>query len=132
MQVHLCEAQGIPELVDVPCYGQSAMLVAVKILRKNATESARFVLLLATLYFSKVLGDRFQNRNHNNFFRNDFFKEIQILSRLRDPNIVHVLGTCTKEEPLCMIVEYMENGDLHQFLRNHVPETPSHNINTLR
>ncbi|KAG1704468.1 Discoidin domain-containing receptor 2 [Nymphon striatum] len=103
-EVHLCEAQGIPELVDVPCYGKSSMLVAVKILRKNATESAR----------------------------TDFFKEIKVLSRLRDPNIVHVLGTCTNEEPLCMIVEYMEHGDLHQFLQNHVPETAAHDINTLR
>ncbi|GBM04718.1 Discoidin domain-containing receptor 2, partial [Araneus ventricosus] len=92
-EVHLCEAEGIPELIDVPCLG-SKKLVAVKTLRKTASEQAR----------------------------SDFYKEVKILSRLRDPNIVHVLGICTKDEPLCMIVEYMENGDLNQFLQQHVPE----------
>ncbi|GFY42394.1 discoidin domain-containing receptor 2, partial [Trichonephila inaurata madagascariensis] len=91
--VHLCEAEGIPELIDVPCLG-SKTLVAVKTLRKTASEQAR----------------------------SDFYKEVKILSRLRDTNIVHVLGVCTKDEPLCMIVEYMENGDLNQFLQQHVPE----------
>ncbi|XP_022252531.1 discoidin domain-containing receptor 2-like isoform X1 [Limulus polyphemus] len=92
-EVHLCEADGIPELVDVPCYGNKTM-VAVKTLRQNASDQAR----------------------------NDFYKEVKILSRLRDPNIVHVLGVCTREEPLAMIVEYMENGDLNQFLQQHIPE----------
>ncbi|CAN7937136.1 unnamed protein product [Ixodes hexagonus] len=55
--------------------------------------------------------------------RADFLKEVKILSRLRDPNIVHVLGVCTRDDPLTMIVEYMENGDLHQFLQHHLPDT---------
>uniref|UniRef100_T1J7A6 Protein kinase domain-containing protein n=1 Tax=Strigamia maritima TaxID=126957 RepID=T1J7A6_STRMM len=93
-EVHLCEAEGIPELIDVPTFGTSK-LVAVKTLRKNATETAR----------------------------SDFHKEVRILSRLRDANIVRVLGICTRDEPLCMIVEYMENGDLNQFLQEHVAET---------
>ncbi|KAG8185374.1 hypothetical protein JTE90_023119 [Oedothorax gibbosus] len=92
-EVHLCEAEGIPELIDVPCLANKT-LVAVKTLRKTASDQAR----------------------------TDFYKEVKILSRLRDPNIVHVLGVCTKDEPLCMIVEYMENGDLNQFLAKHVPE----------
>lgn len=94
-EVHLCEAEGIPELVDVPVSYGTKKLVAVKTLRKNATEHARA----------------------------DFLKEVKILSRLRDPNIVHVLGVCTRDEPLTMIVEYMENGDLHQFLQHHLPDT---------
>lgn len=93
-EVHLCEAEGIPELVDVPTFG-TCTLVAVKLLRPNASEVARC----------------------------DFHKEVRILARLRDPNIVRVLGVCTRDEPLCMIVEYMENGDLNQFLQEHVAET---------
>ena len=60
---------------------------------------------------------------------------MRILARLRDPNIVRVLGMCTRDEPLCMIVEYMENGDLNQFLQVHVAEsTPVRptNATTLR
>ena len=56
--------------------------------------------------------------------RADFHKEIKIMSQLKDPNIVRVIGVCTQEEPLCMIVEYMKYGDLNQFLIDHVPEGP--------
>lgn len=38
------------------------------------------------------------------------------MSRLRDPNIVRLLAVCVDTDPLCMITEYMENGDLNQFL----------------
>lgn len=40
------------------------------------------------------------------------------MSRLRDPNIVRLLAVCVDTDPLCMITEYMENGDLNQFLRS--------------
>jgi hypothetical protein len=49
--------------------------------------------------------------------RTDFHKEVKIMSRLKDPNIVRVLGVMTQDEALGVIVEYMECGDLHQFLR---------------
>lgn len=48
--------------------------------------------------------------------RNDFLKEVKILSRLKDPNIIRLLGVCVRDDPLCMITEYMESGDLNQFL----------------
>lgn len=38
------------------------------------------------------------------------------MSRLKDPNIIRLLAVCIAEDPLCMITEYMENGDLNQFL----------------
>ncbi|KAI4810184.1 hypothetical protein KUCAC02_019025 [Chaenocephalus aceratus] len=67
---------------------ESPLLVAVKTLREDANKNAR----------------------------NDFLKEIRIMSRLRDPNIVRLLAVCVDTDPLCMITEYMENGDLNQFL----------------
>lgn len=54
--------------------------------------------------------------------RNDFLKEIKIMSRLKDPNIIRLLAVCICSDPLCMITEYMENGDLNQFLSRHEPE----------
>lgn len=38
------------------------------------------------------------------------------MSRLKDPNIIRLLAVCITDDPLCMITEYMENGDLNQFL----------------
>lgn len=57
------------------------------------------------------------------------------MSQLKDLNIVRVLGVCTQEEPLCMVVEYMKYGDLNQFLIDHEPEGPvaeAANLKTLR
>ena len=52
--------------------------------------------------------------------RNDFYKEVKIMSRLKDPNVVRVMGVCTQDNPPCVIVEYMKYGDLNQFLQQHV------------
>uniref|UniRef100_A0AAQ5X3Z3 Discoidin domain-containing receptor 2 n=1 Tax=Amphiprion ocellaris TaxID=80972 RepID=A0AAQ5X3Z3_AMPOC len=96
--VHLCEAEGMQEfmnkefLFDIP--EDQPVLVAVKMLRSDANKNAR----------------------------NDFLKEIKIMSRLKDPNIIRLLAVCIYSDPLCMITEYMENGDLNQFLSRHEPE----------
>lgn len=107
-EVHLCEiaadmtmAGGCGQLLAVDegiddgvgCLRVQPLLVACKLLKLDAGEAAR----------------------------KDFQREIKILSRLRDPNIVRVLGMCRSEgsQPLCVIVEYMQFGDLHQFLRKH-------------
>lgn len=41
------------------------------------------------------------------------------MARLKDPNIIRLLGVCVQDDPLCMITDYMENGDLNQFLSAH-------------
>ncbi|KAF3858700.1 hypothetical protein F7725_011901 [Dissostichus mawsoni] len=91
-EVHLCEAEGMQDFLDedlsIEGTNESPLLVAVKTLREDANKNAR----------------------------NDFLKEIRIMSRLRDPNIVRLLAVCVDTDPLCMITEYMENGDLNQFL----------------
>uniref|UniRef100_A0A8C5NFW6 receptor protein-tyrosine kinase n=1 Tax=Gouania willdenowi TaxID=441366 RepID=A0A8C5NFW6_GOUWI len=99
--VHLCEAENMLDFVDedlsLAGIDESPLLVAVKTLREDANKNAR----------------------------NDFLKEIRIMSRLRDPNIVLLLAVCVDTDPLCMITEYMENGDLNQFLSPPNPQTKS-------
>uniref|UniRef100_A0A8C4H886 Discoidin domain-containing receptor 2 n=1 Tax=Dicentrarchus labrax TaxID=13489 RepID=A0A8C4H886_DICLA len=91
-EVHLCEAEGLPEFLGegspLPDRDGRSVLVAVKQLRADATSQAR----------------------------NDFLKEIKIMSRLNDPNIIRLLCVCVSSDPLCMVTEYMENGDLNMFL----------------
>ncbi len=48
----------------------------------------------------------------------EFMKEVRVMARLKHENVVQLLGVCD-EEPKCMVVEYMENGDLNQFLKNY-------------
>lgn len=94
-EVHLCEVENPHDLasLDFPVSVRKGqpLLVAVKILRPDATKNAR----------------------------NDFLKEVKIMSRLKDPNIIRLLGVCVQDDPLCMITDYMENGDLNQFLSAH-------------
>uniref|UniRef100_A0A8D2J357 receptor protein-tyrosine kinase n=1 Tax=Varanus komodoensis TaxID=61221 RepID=A0A8D2J357_VARKO len=94
-EVHLCEVENPQDLLSLefPFNVRKGrpLLVAVKILRSDATKNAR----------------------------NDFLKEMKIMSRLKDLNIVRLLGVCVQDDPLCMITEYMENGDLNQFLSGH-------------
>ena len=50
--------------------------------------------------------------------RNLFDKEYQFMRRLNHPNVVRLLGYCKTDTPFIMM-EYMENGDLNQFLQKH-------------
>ncbi|XP_051003760.1 discoidin domain-containing receptor 2 isoform X1 [Acomys russatus] len=96
-EVHLCEVEGMEKFKDkdfaLDVSANQPVLVAVKMLRADANKNAR----------------------------NDFLKEIKIMSRLKDPNIIRLLAVCITDDPLCMITEYMENGDLNQFLSRHEP-----------
>ncbi|XP_041098575.1 discoidin domain-containing receptor 2 isoform X2 [Polyodon spathula] len=106
-EVHLCEAEGLQEFLvgDAPLPDPDGrpVLVAVKKLRADASKNAR----------------------------NDFLKEIKIMSRLKHPNIVRLLGVCVCADPLCMITEYMENGDLNQFLSQREKESTLTHANNI-
>ena len=47
-----------------------------------------------------------------------FEKEIKFMGRLKHENVVRLLGICSQGD-IFMIMEYMENGDLNQYLRRH-------------
>lgn len=47
--------------------------------------------------------------------RENFEREIKFMSRMRHANVVRLLGVCRSAEPF-IVMEYMENGDLHDFL----------------
>ncbi|KAK2154274.1 hypothetical protein LSH36_272g02041 [Paralvinella palmiformis] len=49
--------------------------------------------------------------------RRDFDREAELLTSLHHTNIVTFYGVCADGDPLMMVFEYMENGDLNNFLR---------------
>ena len=51
--------------------------------------------------------------------RESFEKEIKSLSRLHHPNVIHLLGVGMVGIPF-MMMEYMENGDLNEFLQKQI------------
>lgn len=53
----------------------------------------------------------------------EFKKEAELMSKLQHANIVCLLGVSFREEPLCMLFEYMAYGNLHEYLMNHSPRS---------
>ncbi|XP_049762507.1 discoidin domain-containing receptor 2-like isoform X1 [Schistocerca cancellata] len=92
-EINLCTTSRYPEDINSDCSDYD--LVAVKILRQGASESKR----------------------------HDFESEAHILARLKDRNIVQLLGASLTTEPPCLVFEYSSCGDLNQFLQEHVADT---------
>ncbi|MED6164166.1 hypothetical protein PIB30_087043 [Stylosanthes scabra] len=47
----------------------------------------------------------------------DFRHEVNLLVKLRHPNVVQFLGAVTDRKPLMLITEYLRGGDLHRYLK---------------
>jgi tRNA A-37 threonylcarbamoyl transferase component Bud32 len=48
----------------------------------------------------------------------DFQHEVQLLVKVRHPNIVQFLGAVTWKPPLMLVTEFLAGGDLHQLIRS--------------
>ncbi|KDR16037.1 Tyrosine-protein kinase transmembrane receptor ROR1, partial [Zootermopsis nevadensis] len=81
--------------VNAGVAGEVPLLVAIKALKENATPKTQA----------------------------DFRREVELMTDLHHPNIVCLLGVVMKGEPLCMLFEYMTQGDLHEFLICHSPRS---------
>ena len=98
-EVHIAEANGLDEIYGNLGHSNSwglpdTAMVAVKLLKSVGSEVEK-----------------------------EFMKEVEVMSTLKDENVVRLLGVC-HEHPKLMVLEYMENGDLNQFLRqNEASET---------
>ena len=57
----------------------------------------------------KVLNDR-------SIDSREFYLEIKILTRLHHPNILQVLGCCTTQKPIAIVLEFMANGSLEFYV----------------
>ncbi|TKY69638.1 phosphorylation protein [Spatholobus suberectus] len=59
----------------------------------------------------------------------DFRHEVNLLVKLRHPNVVQFLGAVTDRKPLMLITEYLRGGDLHKYLKDKGALSPSTAIN---
>lgn len=71
-----------------------------------------------------ILGGEFKNSfciivvikifklNVDKNIKDDFFKEVKVMVGLKYLNVIWLLGVCW-DDFMCMIVEYMVNGDLN-------------------
>ncbi|KAK9052170.1 hypothetical protein SSX86_028798 [Deinandra increscens subsp. villosa] len=63
------------------------------------------------------------------FVIQDFRHEVNLLVKLRHPNIVQFLGAVTQKKPLMLITEFLRGGDLHQYLKEKGALSPTTSIN---
>ncbi len=63
------------------------------------------------------------------WIRSGFYQEVRLLAALDDPHLSRVLAVCTTEEPFCVVLEYLDYGDLNQFLKLH-RFRPDHQVNS--
>ncbi|KAF8562055.1 hypothetical protein P879_07908 [Paragonimus westermani] len=49
--------------------------------------------------------------------RDEFLEEARLMKSLRHPNLVELLGACTREPPYYIVTEFMCNGNLLEYLR---------------
>ncbi|KAH7656407.1 Dual-specificity kinase protein [Dioscorea alata] len=59
----------------------------------------------------------------------DFRHEVNLLVKLRHPNIVQFLGAVTERKPLMLVTEFLRGGDLHQYLKEKGALSPATAVN---
>ena len=52
----------------------------------------------------------------------DFEREASLMAEFNHPNIVKFLGVCAIGKPMCLLFEYMDKGDLNDYLRMCSPD----------
>ncbi|XP_011501342.1 PREDICTED: discoidin domain-containing receptor 2 [Ceratosolen solmsi marchali] len=92
--VHVCEVDRFPGYEEV-FRSTSSDLVVVKSLRPGSSDILRL----------------------------EFREEAKRLAQLNDRNIVRLLGASLDDDPMCIVLENGECGDLNQYLQSHVAET---------
>lgn len=63
------------------------------------------------------------NENASPALQEDYQRETSVMASLNHPNIITLVGLCTKEKPNCMFFEFLPHGDLHEFLVRHSPNS---------
>ena len=70
---------------------------------------------LALTYFFTLPSPRLQEATMN---LADFLDEATVMKDMMHPNLVQLLGVCTREPPFYIITEFMSNGNLLDFQVN--------------
>ncbi|XP_018375817.1 PREDICTED: discoidin domain-containing receptor 2-like isoform X1 [Trachymyrmex cornetzi] len=101
--VHLCEVDRFPGYDEV-FRNTSSDLVIVKSLKPGSSDALRI----------------------------EFQQEAKRLVRLADRNVARLLGASLENDPMCIVLENGEYGDLNQYLQSHIAETSNlHTAKTL-
>ena len=92
--------------------------LSLKDMRLSETDTDRNISILVAIKKLKLNAESSLTENFN--------KEVKFMARLMHDNVIRLLGVCKGAEAFIMM-EYMENGDLNQFLQKQrlMPDTIS-------
>lgn len=51
--------------------------------------------------------------------RTDFLLEASIMGQFSHPNVISLVGVVTRSDPVMIVIEFMDNGSLDNFLKDH-------------
>ncbi|XP_028063134.1 chitin elicitor receptor kinase 1-like [Camellia sinensis] len=69
-----------------------------------------------SVYYGKLRGQKVAIKKMDMQASKEFLAELKVLTRVHHLNLVHLIGYCV-EGSLCLVYEYIENGNLSQHLR---------------
>lgn len=98
--------------------------------RKNFTldtklqEGAFGLVYKGTYLHQKVAIKVYKKLENSRFHVHSFLKEVEILSRLRHPDVLLYMGVCIDGDDCFMISEYLENGSLYDHLHGKKRKDP--------
>ena len=67
--------------------------------------------------------------------KHDFLQEINLMKKVAqgcNPFVVNMIGCCTREEPLALIMEFVPGGNLLEFLKSHRTKVMKHYVYMLK
>lgn len=81
-----------------PSSADQRMIVAVKMLKSSASSEVK----------------------------ENFSREAVLMSKFNNINVIKLCGVCFVGRPLCLLLEFMEKGDLQEFLQSKNPRNPEY------
>lgn len=83
--------------------------------KKTALESMNDIFVVARWHSSRDIAIKIQKKDAVSSAA--FLDEAQLLKQLQHPNIIKLLGVSSETTPIYLLLEYMVNGRLSNYLR---------------
>ncbi|KAF5404030.1 Tyrosine-protein kinase [Paragonimus heterotremus] len=88
-----------------------------EIIMKHKLGSGQYGVVYEALWKPYNLLVAVKTLKENVTVRDEFLEEARLMKSLRHPNLVELLGACTREPPYYIVTEFMCNGNLLDYLR---------------
>lgn len=88
-----------------------------EIVMKHKLGSGQYGVVYEALWKPYSLLVAVKTLKENVTVRDEFLEEARLMKSLRHPNLVKLLGACTREPPYYIVTEFMCNGNLLDYLR---------------